>query len=84
MQISADVLNMPIKVVAAEQACALGSAMAAATAAGLYSTIEDAQKAMGSGFEKVYESIPENAEKYQNIYEKYSKLCDLVESEFTF
>jgi len=84
MQISADVLNMPIKVVASEQACALGSAMAAATACGLYSTIEDAQKSMGSGFEKIYKPIAENAEKYKKIYEKYSKLCDFIENEFTF
>lgn len=84
MQVSADVLNMPIKVAASEQACALGSAMAATTACRLYSTIEEAQKAMGSGFEKIYEPIPENAEKYQEIYEKYSKLCDFIEKEFTF
>jgi L-ribulokinase len=84
MQVSADVLNMPIKVVASEQAVALGSAMAAATVCGLYPTIEAAQKAMGSGFEKVYQPNPENAARYQNIYEKYSKLCEFVENEFTF
>ncbi len=53
MQVSADVLNMPIKVVASEQAVALGSAMAAATACGLYPTIEAVQKAMVSGFDLV-------------------------------
>ena len=84
MQITADVLNMPIKVAASEQACALGSAMAAASAAGLYASIEDAQKAMGSGFEKVYKPIPENAQKYQAVYERYSKLCEFIENEFTF
>ncbi len=84
MQVSADVLNMPIKVVASEQAVALGSAMAAATACGLYPTIEAAQQAMGSGFELIYNPIPENATKYQVIYDKYSKLCDFVEREFTF
>jgi L-ribulokinase len=84
MQVSADVLNIPIKVVASEQAVALGSAMAAATACGLYPTIEAAQQAMGSGFELVYEPIAENAVKYQKIYEKYSTLCDFVEHEFTF
>ncbi|MDZ7291912.1 MAG: ribulokinase [candidate division KSB1 bacterium] len=84
MQVTADVLNMPIKVAVAEQACALGSAMAAAVAAGIYPTIQEAQKKMGSGFEKVYEPNPANAAKYQRIYEKYSKLCDFVENEFTF
>ncbi len=84
MQVSADVLNMPIKVAASEQACALGSAMAAATVSGLYPTMAHAQKAMGSGFEKVYEPDKENAQKYQTLYQRYSKLCDFVEHEFTF
>jgi L-ribulokinase len=84
MQVTADVLNMPIKVVVSEQACALGSAMAAATASGLYPKVEDAQKALGSGFEKVYEPIPANAAKYKELYAKYSKLAELIEKGFTF
>ncbi|MBN1464693.1 ribulokinase [candidate division KSB1 bacterium] len=84
MQITADVLDMPIKVAASEQACALGSAMAAAVVSGLYPDIEEAQQAMGSGFEQIYEPIPENAEKYRAVYDKYSKLCDFIEKEFTF
>ncbi|MBN2009515.1 ribulokinase [candidate division KSB1 bacterium] len=83
MQVSADVLNMPIKVVASEQACALGSSMAAATACGLYSTMANAQKAIGSGFERVFEPIAENARKYEKIYQRYSKLCDFIEHQFT-
>lgn len=84
MQVSADILNMPIKVVASEQAVALGSAMAAATASGLYPTMEAAQKAMGSGFEKIYEPNPENAKIYQKLYEKYSALCDFIEFHFAY
>lgn len=84
MQITADVLGMPIKVAASEQACALGSAMAAAAASGIYPDISSAQKAMGSGFEKVYQPNPENAQKYKKIYEKYSRLCEFIEKEFTF
>ncbi len=83
MQVTADVLNRSIKVVSSEQTCALGSAMAAATAAGLYSSIEEAQKAMGSGFESTYEPIPENAKKYQALYEKYVKLGQFIEDELT-
>jgi L-ribulokinase len=84
MQVTADVLNMPIKVVTSEQACALGSAMAAATASGLYPDLEEAQKAMGSGFEMIFQPRPENALKYQNLYQRYSKLCDFIEKNFTF
>src|SRR5664279_5372423 len=47
MQIVADVLNMPIKVAASEQTCALGAAMTAAVVAGVYKDIPEAQKAMG-------------------------------------
>ncbi len=81
IQVVADVLNMPIKVARAEQACALGSAMAAAVVGGIYTTIEEAQKAMGSGFEKEYIPEPEKAEKYRILYEKYSKLGEFVEKE---
>ncbi len=84
MRVTADVLNMPIKVIASDQAVALGSAMAAATACGLYPSIEIAQKTMGSGFELVYRPNPANAAQYQKIYDRYSKLCDFVEQEFTF
>jgi L-ribulokinase len=79
MQIVADVLNMPIKVARSEQACALGSAMAAAVVAGIYSTTAEAQKKMGGGFEKTYTPNPENAAKYQALYAKYLKLGELIE-----
>jgi L-ribulokinase len=83
MQALADVLNMEIKIVKAEQACALGAAMCAATAAGIYPTISDAQKAMGSGFDKIVSPISENAEKYKQLYKKYSILGGFIEGEFT-
>ncbi len=83
MQVSADVLNMPIKVVRSEQACALGSAMAAATASGLYPEMRKAQQAMSSGFEHVYEPIPENVPQYAAAYEKYIKACQFIENELT-
>jgi len=79
MQIMADVLDMPIKVVVSEQACALGTAMAAAVVGGAYKTIQDAQKAMGSGFEKVYSPSQLGAEAYKIIYLKYCKLAEVIE-----
>ncbi|RPH90362.1 MAG: ribulokinase, partial [Calditrichaeota bacterium] len=83
MQITADVLNIPINVAASEQACALGSAMAAATVAGLYPTMQDAQRAMGSGFEMTYQPDPSRAEQYQALYEKYSRLSEFIEHHMT-
>ena len=83
MQIVADVLNMPIKVARSEQACALGAAMAAAVAGGIYPSIEKTQKAMGNGFEKQYRPNKANAEKYQALYETYCRLGNFVEKELT-
>lgn len=80
MQIVADVLNMPIKVARSEQTCALGSAMAAAVAAGIYDTLDEAQINMGSGFEKEYFPIAENAAKYENIYKSYHVFGQFIET----
>ena len=79
MQVVADVLNMNILVAKSEQACALGSAMAAATVAGLYPTVLDAQKAMGSGYEMEYKPNKENVEIYAKLYQRYSDAGDFVE-----
>lgn len=79
MQIVADVLNMPIKVAKSDQTCALGSAMAAAVMAGVYKNFEEAQKAMGGGFEKEYKPDAKRAANYDTIFRKYRKLGDFVE-----
>jgi L-ribulokinase len=82
MQIVADVLDMPIKIARSEQACALGSAMAAAVVAGVHADTSEAQKKMGGGIETVYYPIPENVEKYKALYEKYKKFGKFVEFEY--
>jgi L-ribulokinase len=79
MQIVADVLNMPIKVAASEQTCALGSAMAASVVAGVYEDIPAAQKAMGGGFEKEYHPDRASAEIYETLFRKYKDLGKLIE-----
>lgn len=81
MQVVADVLDMPILVARSEQACALGTAMAAATVAGLYPTVLDAQKAMGNGYETEYKPIKTNAEKYKALYAEYSRIGEFIESQ---
>lgn len=74
MQTLADVMNMPIKVARSEQSVALGAAMFAAVAAGVYASTADAQKAMGQGFEKEYHPIEANAKAYAGLYQKYLAL----------
>jgi len=81
MQIMADILNMPIKVAHSEQTPALGSAMLGATAAGIYATVEKAQKSMGSGFDQEYFPDSDHAGKYQLLYEKYNRLGEFIEKE---
>lgn len=79
MQILADVMDKEILVASSDQACALGAAMFAAVAAGLYETLEEAQKTMGGGFSATYSPNPENAEKYKHIYDDYTALGKLLE-----
>lgn len=81
MQTVADVLGMPIKVVRSEQACALGAGMFAATAAGVYQSVEQAMAAMGSGFEKTYEPVAANVAAYEELYAAYRRYGELVEGE---
>lgn len=81
MQTLSDVLNMPIKVCNTDQACALGAAMFAATAAGAYPTIEAARDAMNSGFAHEYQPIPANVEVYDRLYQKYEVLGRFVEDQ---
>ena len=84
MQIMADVLNKPILVARSEQACALGSAMAAAVAGGIYTNFDSAKDKMGSGFEKEYKPNKANAGKYEAIYKNYVKLGKFIEKELTY
>ncbi|GMT46281.1 MAG: ribulokinase [bacterium] len=81
MQTVADVLNMPILVASSEQACALGSAMAAAVVGGVYPTVLDAQKAMSNGFDAEYLPNAENAIAYRSLYNQYSALGNFIENQ---
>ena len=81
MQTLADVLNMPIKVAKAEQACAFGTSMFAAVVAGVYEKVEDAQEAMGMGFAQEFYPNPANVELYAELYKNYSKLGQFTEKE---
>ncbi|MGC8803128.1 MAG: ribulokinase [Bacteroidales bacterium] len=82
MQILADVLDMPIHVVESDQACALGSAMAAAVAAGLYPSLQQAQQIMGSGYETTYRPNPQQVAVYKKLYQKYLLLARLLEPHY--
>jgi L-ribulokinase len=83
MQTVCDVLDMPIRVARADQTCALGSAMAAATAAGVHADVPASQRAMGCGFETEYRPDAERAAVYRVLYGRYERLGQFVEDQFT-
>jgi len=81
MQMMANVLNMPIRIHQFEHTCALGAAMFAATAAGIYPNVEEAMAAMGGGFDVEY--FPEKAsqEIYKLRYAQYTQLGNFIEQQ---
>jgi L-ribulokinase len=81
MQICADVLGMDISVSANDQSVALGGAMFAATAAGLYADALAAQSAMRAPVERVYKPDPARRAVYDTLYSKYKALGAFAEKE---
>ena len=79
MQITADVLGMPISVSASDQSCALGAAMCASVAAGLHADIPAAQKAMRAPVARRYEPDPRHKAVYDRLYGRYLVLGAFVE-----
>lgn len=80
MQTLANVLNKPIKVCASDQAPALGAAIYAAVAAGIYPNVIEAAQKMGSDFESEYFPQPDKIEKYKELMDSYSELSQFIES----
>ncbi len=81
MQTMCDVIDKPIKVCNTDQACALGAAMFAATAAGVYQKVEDAIRSMNSGFHREYRPQPDKVKAYAEIYSSYLRLGKFTEDE---
>ena len=76
MQIYADVLDCEICLCQSTQAGALGSAIYAAAAAGVYPDIPAAAAAMGSPVVKTYTPNRSNQKAYEKLYCEYVKLYD--------
>ncbi len=80
MQTLANVLNMPIKVAESDQAPALGAAIYAAVAGGVYGDVIEASKKMGSDFEAEYFPQTDQVEKYELLMQSYAELGGFVEN----
>ena len=80
MQIYADVTGRSIKISAAEQTPALGSAMFGAVAAGSraggYDSIFEAARHMARLKDEAYRPIPENQKIYDRLFAEYLRLHD--------
>lgn len=80
MQIYADVTNREIRLCGSAQACALGSAMFGAVAAGSaqggYDSVAEAAEHMASLKDLVYRPNAENHASYNALYDEYLKLHD--------
>ena len=77
MQVLSDVMELPIQVLSTCQASALGAAMYAAVAAGLYSDIYGAMHAMRVEIEAIY--TPKRS--YKERYLKYLRFAAATEAE---
>ncbi|KMT65618.1 ribulokinase [Catenovulum maritimum] len=79
MQTCADVWNSPIDVLESEQSCALGAAIFASVAAGVYPDVASAQEVMASPVCKTYQPNADNVAKFDALYENYKALGAYVD-----
>lgn len=80
MQILADVTNREIYVTKDDQAPAIGAAVFAAKAYGLYENVFEAQKSISAGIERVHKPIKENVKIYERLYKKYKEIGNFTEN----
>ena len=90
MQTLANVLNKPIKIALSDQAPALGAAIYAAVASGIYSNVIEASEKMGSPFESEYTPELDKVAAYNKLllaYDQLSTFADpsikITENEFS-
>jgi L-ribulokinase len=76
MQIYADVTRMPLHVIGSDQGPALGAAMHAAVAAGVYTDIHAAAAVMGKVRRDAYLPDEARADAYDVLYDHYVRLHD--------
>ena len=83
MQIYADVLGRPIRIAGTTQAGALGSAMYASVAGGIYPDIQTAAAHLSKPDIGIYTPDAENHRIYSGLYAEYKKLYDYFGCENT-
>ncbi len=76
LQVYADVLDRPLRVVDTEHSCAVGAAIHAAVAAGAYRDIHSASEAMGRVREATVDPDPRRVAAYDPLFTIYGELHD--------
>lgn len=74
VQVLSDIMGVEIGVVDSEQTCALGSAIFAATACGVYANVQEAKKAIAAKVVKTYTPNLKNRAAYETLYKRYKEL----------
>ena len=76
MQVYSDVTRLPISTIDTDQGPALGSAIHAAVAAGVYTNVNQAAEVMGRVNKHVYTPNEARAKQYDALYREYLELHD--------
>lgn len=79
MQTLANVLNKPIKIAASDQTPALGAAIYAAVAAGIYPNVIEASQKMGSDFDGEYFPQLDKVAAYNKLLLAYDQLSSFAD-----
>jgi L-ribulokinase len=79
MQTLANVLNKPIKIAASDQTPALGAAIYAAVAAGIYPNVIEASQKMGSDFDGEYFPQLDKVAAYSKLLLAYDRLSTFAD-----
>jgi L-ribulokinase len=76
MQIYADVTRLPLSIIGSDQGPALGAAIHAAVAAGVYPDVPAAAGVMGGRGTAVYKPDSDAADRYDALFSEYQRLHD--------